>query len=265
MPSYEIVQVDAFASRPFTGNPAAVMMLDEWPEDSWLQNVALEMNLSETAFVAREDDEWRLRWFTPAVEVDLCGHATLATAHVLFSHGHQTPGSVARFRTRSGVLTAAPTDDGRIELDFPADVAEPIDEPPGLTAALGVTDAVAFANGAFDVLVEVKSSDTVRGIDPDQSALARTKCRAVIVTAATGQEDPAIVSRVFAPGAGVAEDPVTGSAHCTLACWWAERLGPSLKAHQASPRGGDVETVLEGDRVRIRGATVEVLTGVLNL
>lgn len=263
MSAYEIVQVDAFTDRPFTGNPAAVLLLEEWPADDWLQNVALEMNLAETAFVAREGDEWRLRWFTPTVEVDLCGHATLATAHVLFADGLVAPDAAARFRTRSGVLAASRTDDGRIELDFPADRPTPTDEPPGLTAALGVTDAVAFARGAFDVLVEVVSADTVRNIDPDLGALAQTDCRAVVVTAPTGGDDPMIVSRVFGPRVGIPEDPVTGSAHCTLACWWADRLGPILKAHQASPRSGDIETILDGDRVRIRGAAVEVLRGTL--
>lgn len=259
-----LVQVDAFTDRPFAGNPAAVCVLPAPRDERWMQDVAREMNLSETAFLHPADDGYALRWFTPAVEVALCGHATLASAHVLWTDGHLAAGRAARFHTKSGLLTAERRGDW-IELDLPATRPTEAPAPAGLVAALGLTTAPRWVGRSrFDYLVEVDSEETVRALAPDLNALVRVETRGVTVTsrAAGGSFD--FVSRFFAPRAGVPEDPVTGSAHCALAPFWSERLGrPELTAYQASARGGVVRTRVAGDRVVLAGQAVTVLRGEL--
>lgn len=258
-----IVQVDAFTDRPFAGNPAAVCVLPGPRPDSWMKDVAREMNLSETAFLTPHTDGYNLRWLTPAVEVDLCGHATVASAHVLWEDGHLPEGKQARFHTRSGLLTA----DRRgawIELDFPAKVAVPTEAPPRLLPALGIASAKFVGRNAFDYLVEVDSEETLRALSPDHSTLRQEPVRGVIVTArgANGQFD--FVSRFFAPGSGIDEDPVTGSAHTALGPYWAAKLHKTdFTAYQASARGGVVRVRLEGDRVKLGGQAVTVMTAEL--
>jgi predicted PhzF superfamily epimerase YddE/YHI9 len=255
----EIFQVDAFTARPFAGNPAAVCPLPGPVDDAWMQGLAREMNLSETAFLWPEGDSHRLRWFTPAVEVDLCGHATLASAHVLWESGVLERERQAAFDTRSGRLTARAAGDV-IVLDFPALPGEPAAAPPGLEVALGAP-AVAVSRARFDLLVELDSAAAVRGLAPDHDALVGLDCRGVIVTA-RGDEGYDFVSRFFAPACGIDEDPVTGSAHCQLAPYWAARLGRSkLRAFQASARGGEVGVELRGDRVELAGRALTVLRG----
>jgi PhzF family phenazine biosynthesis protein len=258
-----IVQVDAFATAPFTGNPAAVCVLEAAADEAWMRNVASEMNLSETAFLVRTDGVFNLRWFTPAAEVDLCGHATLASAHVLWEDGHLAPSEEARFATRSGELRARRTDRG-IELNFPALFAESCEEPAGLLAALGLEAAASIARSRFDYLVEVDSEKTVRAHAPDFGRLQQVNARGVMVTARAEQEGYDFVSRFFAPRVGVDEDPVTGSAHCALAPWWCGKLGSNeLTGFQASPRGGLVGVRMEGDRVALTGGAVTVMVGEL--
>jgi len=256
-----IFVVDAFTSRPFAGNPAAVCLVEGERDDAWRRAVAAEMNLPETAFVERDGDAYSLRWFTPAVEADLCGHATLAAAHVLWEVGEA--GDVLRFHTRSGLLTAE-RDGDQIVLDFPADPPEPVGEPEGLAAALGCAP-VWTGRGRFDLVVEMADAGTVRSLSPDLAAIAGFDVRAVVVTARGEPEDGAdFVSRVFSPQTGIDEDPVTGSAHCTLAWVWAVRLGRTeLSGYQASARGGYVRVRLAGDRVILAGSAVTVLRGEL--
>jgi PhzF family phenazine biosynthesis protein len=261
--SLELWQIDAFTDRPFAGNPAAVCVLDRAREDGWLQLVAREMNLAETAFLLPEADAWGLRWFTPRVEVDLCGHATLAAAHALWQSGRLAPDAVARFATRSGPLAARRLGEA-IELDFPRDDPAPTTAPPALLAALGVGRAPAWSGqGRFDWLVEVDSETAVRGLQPDFRRLAALGGRGTIVTAAaTATPGADFVSRFFAPAAGIDEDPVTGSAHCTLAPYWAAKLGRSqLSAYQASERGGWLRLRVEEERVALAGHAVTVLIG----
>lgn len=262
MKSLAIHQVDAFAERPFTGNPAAVCVLERAADERWMQDVAREMNLAETAFLYPEQGAWRLRWFTPAVEVDLCGHATLASAHVLWETSRLAAADPARFLSRSGPLTATRRGEW-IELDFPSKPAAPHAPPPGLLEALGVA-AVHTGRSAFDWLVEVASADVVRGAQPDFGALRRVPARGVIVTARADTPEVDFVSRFFAPAVGVDEDPVTGSAHCTLTPYWARELGKTeMTAFQASARGGVVRVELRGDRVGLGGKAVTVLRGEL--
>lgn len=253
--------VDAFTPRPFAGNPAGVCLLDAPPPDVWMQSLALELNQAETAFVLppAADGTRSLRWFTPAVEVDLCGHATLAAAHALWETGRADRDEPLRFATRSGVLTAERTPDG-IRLDFPADPPTPADPPPGLFDALGVRP-VAVARGRFDYLLELDGEAAVRAVAPDFRALGRVDCRGVIVTARADRPGVDFVSRFFAPAVAVDEDPVTGSAHCTLAGFWLGRLGPRLVGFQASRRGGVVRTEAAGDRVKLTGSAVTVVRG----
>ncbi len=258
----KIVQVDAFADRPFGGNPAAVCILPGPRADDWMQAVAREMNLAETAFLHPENEGYHLRWFTPAVEVALCGHATLASAHVLWEDGVLPGDRQGRFHTKSGLLTA----DRRgawIELDFPATRPAAAPPPPGLTSALGVTPRW-VGRSRFDYLVELDSEDAVRGLKPDLSALEQVEARGVIVTSRATTAGYDFVSRFFAPRSGVPEDPVTGSAHCALAPFWGERLGRTeLTAYQASARGGVVRVRVAGDRVILGGQAVTVLRGEL--
>lgn len=256
--------VDAFADAPFRGNPAAVCLLDRAAPEAWMQRVAAEMNLSETAFLVARDEqaEFDLRWFTPTVEVDLCGHATLASAHVLWETERAAPDVPIRFHTRSGVLTAE-RDERGIALDFPATPPEPAAAPDDLADALGIEPRY-VARSRFDYIVEVEDEQAVRDLAPDHAALGRIRgTRGVIVTA-PGTAGADFVSRFFAPAAGVDEDPVTGSAHCCLAPYWAERLGrTALVGYQASKRGGTVHVELDGDRVRLGGRAVTVLRGEL--
>lgn len=256
-----LYQVDAFADQPFAGNPAAVCFPDRDVDDAWLSRVAAEMNLSETAFLWPEPDGWCLRWHTPEVEVDLCGHATLASAHVLWESGRLAREATARFSTRSGALTAERRGEW-IELDFPASELAAVEAPSGLIEALGVR-AVAVTKTRFDYLVELESERAVRGVAPDHRALRALGVRGVIVTA-RGEGEADIVSRFFAPGSGIDEDPVTGSAHCALAPYWAPRLGKrELLAYQASRRGGTLRVELAGPRVKLRGRAVTVVRGEL--
>jgi PhzF family phenazine biosynthesis protein len=256
------VQVDAFTAEPFAGNPAAVCVLPEARDAAWMQAVAREMNLSETAFLVRRDDGFDLRWFTPTTEVDLCGHATLASAHVLWQDGHLAAGDVARFHTKSGLLTAR-LDGDWIELDFPATPDEPAEAPAGLAEAIGARPTY-VGRSRFDLIVEVEGEDTVRNLQPDFGRLRAMPVRGVIVTSRAATEGSDFVSRFFAPAAGVDEDPVTGSAHCCLAPFWARRLDKkTLAARQVSARGGNVRVTVAGDRVRLSGQAVTVLRGEL--
>lgn len=267
-----ILIIDAFTAEPFRGNPAAVCVLDAPRPDAWMVAVAREMNLSETAFLRRRDDGWDLRWFTPAVEVDLCGHATLASAHALWSEGYADPaGDGLQFHTRSGVLRAR-RDGETVILDFPAAPASPVDDgdvPPQLLPALGVAggDAVLqVARNRWDWLVELRNAAGVRRLRPDMAQLAALECRGVVVTAPADDGEHDFISRWFGPQSGVPEDPVTGSAHCALGPWWAERLGGSeLRGYQASPRGGTVGVRVLDGRVELTGRAVTVLRGELTV
>ena len=261
--SHPIYTVDAFTDRPFAGNPAAVCLLDDSRDAAWMQDVAREMNLSETAFLRRRDDgSFDLRWFTPAIEVDLCGHATLASAHVLWEAGRLPPGRPALFHTRSGLLTAERRD-GAIEMDFPATPASQVVPPDGLIEALGVRP-VSVASNRMDYLVELADEAAVRAVTPDLRALKAVRARGIIVTARSDDARYDFVSRFFAPAAGVDEDPVTGSAHCCLAPFWGARLGKTkLSGYQASARGGTVGVELRGDRVILSGHAVTVMRGEL--
>lgn len=259
-----LFQVDAFASGPFTGNPAAVCLLEQPADSAWMQAVAAEMNLSETAFVHALDDDgggrFGLRWFTPTVEVDLCGHATLASAHVLWDTHVLAADTAARFETRSGVLTASLSGAG-VELDFPADPVTAAEAEPGLLDALGLDDAVA-SRGRVGWVLEVASATAVRDARPDFSRLASFDI-AVLTSSA---DDPAydFVSRCFGPKFGIDEDPVTGSAHCALGPYWAERLGTNeLTGYQASARGGVVRVRVDGERTVLGGRAVTVARGEL--
>lgn len=257
-----IIQVDAFTNRPFAGNPAAVCLLPQPAEERWMQQVANEMNLSDTAFLERREDGFSLRWFTPTVKIALCGHATLASAHVLWEMGQLEPDEEARFHTKSGLLTARREGEW-IELDFPAKRAEPASPPDGLTRALGVNPQYVGRN-AFDYLIEVESDELLRGIEPDFTLLRSLGVRGVIVTSLSGSPEYDFVSRFFAPGSGIDEDPVTGSAHCCLGPFWADRLGrKEFTAYQASKRGGVIRVRNSGDRVYLSGQAVTVLRGEL--
>ena len=262
--SVPLLAVDAFTAVPFRGNPAAVCLLDDAADDAWMQDLAAEMNLSETAFVTPRIDGFDLRWFTPTMEVELCGHATLAGAHALWETGRLGPKDRARFHTRMrGELAAVRDDPTFIALDFPAAPSTPIDEPAGLSAALGAPLTV-VARNTLHHLVEVDDARTVRTLAPDFAALRAVDVAAVTVTAAS--DDPAydFVSRYFAPRHGVDEDPVTGGAHCSLGPWWGARLGKTeVIGYQASRRGGVVRVrVRPGDpRVTLLGEAVTVWRG----
>jgi len=251
--------VDAFTDRAFGGNPAAVCILAGARDDTWRQAVAREMNLSETAFLEkRADGGYTLRWFTPAVEVDLCGHATLASAHILWESGELSAGHKALFHTRSGILSAVKQGDW-IEMDFPSEPEKAADAPAALIEALGAKLAYTGRN-RFDYLVEVEHEDIVRGLSPDMTRLKKVDTRGVIVTSRSRMAGYDFVSRFFAPAVGVDEDPVTGSAHCCLGPYWGGKLGKKvLRAYQASSRGGTLRVGLRDDRVLIGGQAVTVL------
>jgi predicted PhzF superfamily epimerase YddE/YHI9 len=249
--------VDAFTNQPFAGNPAAVCLLPAPRDERWMQQVAREMNLSETAFLQRAGDAFALRWFTPAVEVKLCGHATLASAHTLWETGALKTDEPARFDTLSGRLTCRRVGDW-IEMDFPAKVCAPCAPPDGLGEALGCEVLAAGGNG-MDYLVEVADEPTLRRLTPNFTALAKLPVRGVIVTCRSESAGYDFVSRFFAPAAGVNEDPVTGSAHCALGPYWQAKLGKSdFVAYQASARGGVVKVGVRGDRVLLGGQAVTV-------
>lgn len=253
-----IYQVDAFTDRPFTGNPAGVCLLSAPAKDAWMQRVASEMNVSETAFLVREAEGFRLRWMTPTVEVDLCGHATLASAHILWETGVLAAGEEASFYTRSGLLTATRLGDA-IVLDFPARPPQPVTQPAGLAEALGLTPLY-VGRSAEDYLVEVATVDDVRKAKPDQGRLSQLPMQGVILTSQTDGGPYDFVSRYFAPAIGLAEDPVTGSAHTCLGPYWAGKLNRrDLLGYQASARGGVVGVRVEGDRVHLSGQAVTVL------
>ena len=277
--SQPLLQIDAFTAQPFAGNPAAVCLLERPRDAVWMQAVAAEMNLAETAFLVPRTGKaggsaaergFDLRWFTPAIEVDLCGHATLASAHGLWELGRLTPGEPARFHTKSGLLTCR-QDGAWIWMDFPARVAQPVATPPGLLESLclptGTRPLFVGRNPAAFVVV-LDSESAVRGMKPDFAALGRLPGHGAIVTAraegAAAADGFDFVSRFFAPGAGINEDPVTGSAHCALAPYWAAQLGKAaLTGYQASARGGTVRVEVQGDRVLLGGQAVTVLRGEL--
>lgn len=255
------VQVDAFTNRPFAGNPAAVCVLEELRDDVWMQNVAKEMNLSETAFLFARPDGYDLRWFTPAAEVELCGHATLAAAHVLWEDGLLPRSTEARFYTKSGILTAK-WKDGWIEMDFPAEPEQHDVPPKELIAGLGVVPLYTGRNRLNDWLVEIESEKALRCLAPDFGMLRAVPMRGVIVTAHSVTKGYDFASRFFAPRLGIDEDPVTGSAHCCLGPYWQKRLKRyTFYAHQVSSRGGVIHVRVAADRVIISGQAVTVLRG----
>jgi PhzF family phenazine biosynthesis protein len=254
--------VDAFTAEPFAGNPAAVYLLDRWRDDRWLSRVAREMNQSETAFLVGGNNDFELRWFTPAIEVDLCGHATLASAHVLWSTDAAQRDKPISFHTRSGVLIATMIGD-QIELDFPLLPEQPAEAPSGLIEALGVTP-VYVGKSRHDFLVEIATEADIRSCRPDFTRLAQVASRGVIVTARSSEPAFDFVSRFFAPAAGIDEDPVTGSAHCCLADFWRKRLQKdAFCAYQASARGGVVHVRIARDRAILGGQAVIVARGEL--
>lgn len=260
--SIPLFHIDAFAEKPFTGNPAAVCLLDGPRDAEWMQNVGAEMNLSETAFIWPEGAAFRLRWFTPAVEVALCGHATLAAAHVLWQESRAGRDEPIVFHTAGGELSATRCGED-VELDFPQTPAVQVAAPPGLLEALGA-DAINMGKNEFDYLVEVAGEREVRAMKPDFARLRSTPARGVIVTALAETMPYDFVSRFFAPGAGIDEDPVTGSAHCCLGPYWRDRLHKSeFIAYQASRRGGVVGIRLTGDRTRLRGRAITIMRGEL--
>ncbi|WP_031169831.1 PhzF family phenazine biosynthesis protein [Streptosporangium roseum] len=260
-----IYTVDSFTDQFSKGNPAGVCLLDNPVPDAWMQSIAAEMRHSETAFVLEGEDgePYSLRWFTPVVEVALCGHATLAAAHVLYSTG-STPETL-EFSTKSGILSVTRDGTGLISMDFPAKVLEAASPPDGLVAALGV-EPLWVGKNVWDYLVEVDSEETLRAVSPDFLALEKVDARGVIVTAPASSPGIDYVSRFFAPRVGVDEDPVTGSAHCALAPYWMGKLGSaSLVGAQLSQRGGVIHTTVRGDRVELSGRAVTVLSGKLHV
>ncbi|PKB73266.1 MAG: oxidoreductase [SAR202 cluster bacterium Io17-Chloro-G7] len=260
--SVPMILVDAFTAKPFSGNPAAVCILPEPPSEQWMHDVAREMNLSETAFLVRQQDGFDLRWFTPTVEVQLCGHATLASAHVFWVEGYLPPGEQARFHTASGLLTANRKGDW-IELDFPSQPEESAIPPSGLLSSLGV-EAQYVGRNRTDYLVLVNSEKILREIRPDWAALGQVDCRGIAVTSRSTTDEYDFVSRFFAPKSGILEDPVTGSSHCCLGPFWAARLNKTeLVAYQASARGGVVKMKVVGDRVLLGGQAVSVMHGTI--
>ncbi len=253
-----VYQVDAFTSEPFKGNPAGVCILDGPAGEEWMQSVALEMNLAETAFLYPSGERYKLRWFTPTVEVDLCGHATLASAHVLWETGQLGRENKAEFDTRSGLLTAW-TENGAIEMDFPMDESKECALPAELARALGVKPLYT-GKAAFDYILELESENEVLELKPDFDLLKKAPMRGVMVTSVSSSDKYDFVSRFFAPGSGIDEDHATGSAHCCLGPYWEKRLGKSgLRAYQASPRGGEILVRTEGERVVLGGNAVTVL------
>ncbi|HEX7253432.1 MAG TPA: PhzF family phenazine biosynthesis protein [Thermoanaerobaculia bacterium] len=263
--SETIFHVDAFTDRPFAGNPAAVCFMGAEHPDSWMQNIAREMNLAETAFLRPNGTHWSLRWFTPSMEVDLCGHATLASAHVLWESRRAAADATLRFDTRSGLLSASRRGEV-IELDFPAEPATPSPATPALLDALGIAAPRYTGRNRLDDLIEVATEKEVRSLQPDFRKLkaACAGSRGVIVTARSDDPQFDFVSRFFAPAAGIDEDPVTGSAHCCLGPFWSPQLQKNeLLGYQASARGGTVTVRMNGSRVMLGGRAVTVARGSL--
>ena len=258
-------QVNAFTRRAHGGNPAVVCRVADWPSRAWMQEVAAEMNAGATVFVRRVENDIEMRWFSPTVELDICGHGTLAAAHLLWEIGDADPAQPITFQTRAGVLSAA-REEGRIVLDFPALVDQPAEPPGALLPALGLTDARYVGRNRFDYVVEVDGEQVVRDLRPEISTLAGIETRGVIVTSRAADADTDFVSRFFAPAAGIAEDHATGSAHCCLGVFWSTRLGKTrLVARQLSPRGGSFVIDVAGDRVRLGGEAVVVSEGRLTV
>jgi PhzF family phenazine biosynthesis protein len=258
----ELWLIDAFADAPFSGNPAAICMLPGHRPDAWLQALAGEVNQAATAFLTRKEADWGLRWFNPRVELELCGHGTLASAHFLWESGLLQRTTAARFHTRRGVLTAA-SDGAWIVLDFPSTPPAETAIPEGLADALGAAP-VWSGRSPFDLFVQVETAEMVRSLSPDIAALAAFDARGIIVTAKGDGRGIDFVSRFFSPRVGVAEDAVTGSAHCALAPYWARELGrAALTGHQASPRGGMVRVETKGERVLLGGKARTVVRGEL--
>lgn len=258
----DIFQVDAFTDKLFAGNPAAVCVLAEAADERWMQHLANEMNLSETAFLVKEEDGYQLRWFTPAVEVELCGHATLASAHILWEQGFLATDSPARFFTKSGLLSAV-RKNSWIELNFPAEPEKQAGFPEDVFKAFGA-NALYVGKNRFDFLLEFESAETVRKIAPNFSLLSDVSGRGFIVTSRYDTDQYDFISRFFAPAAGVNEDPVTGSAHCCLGPYWANKLGKNeLTGYQASARGGVVKVRVGDDRVYLGGQAVTVMRATL--
>ncbi len=259
-----IYQIDSFTQQVFQGNPAGVCVLKGPAEEGWMQSVASEMNLSETAFLYREQEGFNLRWFTPTVEVDLCGHATLASAHVLWIEKNFAPEETIKFFTKSGTLTAKYLDSW-IELNFPSKCENPAIPPEGLLQALGITEVGYIGKTSSDYLLEVSDAAIVRNMTPDFTKLSGLGSEGFIVTSQSDSEEYDFISRYFDPAEGINEDPVTGSAHCCLGPYWSKRLGKSeFTAYQASKRGGSLKVRLEGDRVLLQGQAVTVFKGELN-
>jgi PhzF family phenazine biosynthesis protein len=262
----KIFQVDSFTSTPFTGNPAGVCVLERPASEDWMRAVAREMNLSETAFLVPVDDGYHLRWFTPLVEVRLCGHATLASAHILWQQGYLAPSAEARFHTLSGLLTACRSD-GWIALNFPSQPPEAQAAPAGMLEALKLPGPALFCGKHRNTyMVEIEGEDAVRGLSPDYTALLACEgVRGVIVTSRASTPGVDFVSRFFAPAMGINEDPVTGSAHTQLTPYWSEKLGKQeMLAHQVSARGGVLRLTNLGERVSIEGQAVTVLSAELH-
>ena len=259
-----IYQVDAFAERPFSGNPAGVCVMEQRLEDKFMQQIAMEMNLSETAFLVREGEGYQLRWFTPTVEVELCGHATLASAHILWEKTFLKNDQIAVFNTASGILYAS-RKGNIIELDFPARPEQQADPPPGLLEALKIK-SLYTGKSKFDYLILAESEDIIRSLQPDFKLLANVPARGVMVTSRSSSDHYDFVSRFFAPAAGINEDPVTGSAHCTLGPFWSKRLNKTeFTAYQASRRGGIVHVRYAHNRVYLGGHAVTVIEGTFYL
>ena len=259
----KIYQIDSFTDKPFTGNPAGVCILDEPADEKWMQNVAKEMAVSETAFLYPEDDGYNLRWFAPDAEVDLCGHATMASAHILWETDYAQENETLKFSTKSGVLTAN-MNKGWIELDFPIIPVEKADAPEGLIESLGVEPIYVGIN-AFDYILELGSEKELRSIEPDFSRLADITTRGVSVTSASSSNEYDFVSRFFAPAIGIPEDPVTGSAHCCLGPYWMKKLNKSsFTAYQVSARGGFMKVDVKGERVILSGKAVTFLEGTIH-
>ncbi|KAA3635091.1 MAG: PhzF family phenazine biosynthesis protein [Calditrichaeota bacterium] len=253
-----LYQVDAFTSKPFSGNPAAVCITEIALDEKLMQQIAMENNLSETAFLYPEKNGYNLRWFTPAVEVELCGHATLASAHIIWEVNKFPHDKEISFYTQSGELNAAYTKDG-IQLDFPSKEAEEVAAPDRLLEALGV-NAVYIGKSKFDYLVELNSADEIRNCNPNFSELKKLQVRGIMITAKSDENRYDFISRFFAPGAGVDEDPVTGSAHCTLTPYWAKKMNKSvLRAYQASKRGGELLVRFNGERTNLIGNAVTMM------
>lgn len=260
MTAISIFQVDAFTDRPFGGNPAGVCMLSEEKPELWMQFIAREMNLPETAFLLKRNDYYDLRWFTPKVEVELCGHATLASAHVLYEFGYLDPDKQARFQTKSGLLTAE-KDRLTVMLNFPAQPEQPAAVPSGLKEALNIEPKYTGKN-RFAYLLELDSELTIRNLQPNFNLLKQIEGRGIIVTARSDKKEYDFVSRFFAPAIGIDEDPVTGSAHCCLGPYWYQKLKKeALTGYQASERGGIVRIGIEGDRIRLGGKAVTIFKG----